>query len=113
PPGAADRARRITQWLDLIEQDPAEPAPDDLTQRTLARVQAIRQQHRFAQQVEMLREPRRSLGVDWRQLVTAAAMFLIAFSLLMPVLSRTRADAQRVACAGNLAAAGSAIGAYA
>lgn len=113
PPDSAARAQTIARLLDVIEQDPIEPAPDDLTARTLARVQAIRQQRRFAEQVEMLREPRRSVGVDWRQLVSAAAIFLVACSLVMPVLSRTRADARRIACAGNLATAGSAFGAYA
>lgn len=113
PPESADRAQRLSRLLDLLEQDPVEPAPSDLTQRTLERLQTVRQQRRFAEQVEMLREPRRSLGVDWRQLVSAAAIFLVAFSLLMPVLNRTRADARRVACAGNLATAGSAFGTYA
>lgn len=113
PAGSSERAQRIVQLLDLIERDPVEAAPPDLTQRTLARVQAVRQQRRFAEQVEMLREPRRSLGIDWRQMLSAAAIFLVACSLVMPVLSRTRADARRTACAGNLATAGTAFGSYA
>ena len=108
--------RRVAAAADLLrvlDQDaPADP-PDDLVARTLARVQDARQRERFAQQVEMLAAPRRTAGVSWRQLVSAAAIFLIATSLLLPVLERNQTEAQRVIGAGNLSSAGIALQQYA
>ncbi|MEM6553922.1 MAG: hypothetical protein AAF750_17535 [Planctomycetota bacterium] len=115
PPGSADRAPRVDALLGLLDQaQSAEPAPpDDLAQRTLDRVLQDRQRLRFAQQVDLFRQPTRSIGVSLRQLLSAAAILLIGASLLLPVLSRSQADAARRACLTNLGALGQAFSAYA
>ena len=72
-----------------------------------------RRRERFAQQIEVYGQPRRTLGVGWRQVLSAAAVFLIGLSLLMPAIDRSRQQAQQIACATNLGIAGQQIGAYA
>ncbi|MEL7090035.1 MAG: hypothetical protein AAGL98_16595, partial [Planctomycetota bacterium] len=61
----------------------------------------------------MLSQPRRTLGVGWRQVLSAAAVFLIGISLLMPAIDRSRQQAQQAACSFNLGIAGQQMGAYA
>lgn len=78
----AERAREVFQLLDRARNAKSwraaeggnEGRADDLVQRTLAAAAAERQRERFAQQVAMFGEPRRTLGVGWRQLVSAAAV---------------------------------------
>jgi len=118
PPGAGDRGRRLADLLALIDSGLGDPTPeidpgDDLVARTMQRIAQDRQRRRFTQQVQMLSAPRQTLGVAWHQILTAAAVFLIAASLLMPVLERNRAEAARVACAYNLGMAGMGFGSYA
>lgn len=109
------RTARVVGWLALYEHDPVAAAPADLTQRTMQRITDMRQRHRFAQQIAMLRgdAPTRGLGFQWRELATTAAVILIGLSLAIPVLDRGRADARRIACNSNLAAAGLGFGLYA
>ena len=113
PSGLGERTETLSALLGLLDQDvPAAPSAD-LTARTLAAVKAHEQRQRFSAQVQMLAEPRRTIGVGWRQLATAAAVFIIGASLLMPVMERQQADARRVTGAGYLAMAGRAMGSYA
>lgn len=114
---SAGRAEKMAALLGLLDRDaPDEPDAadlDDLTARTLAAVAEDRQRQRFARQVHVFAEPRQTTGVAWRQVMTAAAVFLIGFSLLLPVIDRSRDDAQRRACASGLAGMGGAFGRYA
>lgn len=111
----AERAVRAAGWLAMWRHDPVADAPGDLVARTMARVADLRQQRRFAQQIAMMQRDAspRGWGFQWRELGTAAAVILIGLSLAIPVLDRTRADARRVACATNLAAAGMGLNQYA
>jgi len=86
---------------------------DQLRAKTLERVQQQRQRERFAEQVQVLAEPRQTLGVAWRQVMTAAAVFLIGVSLLMPVMSRVQSDANRTACAMGQQAIGAGFASFA
>lgn len=113
PAGSADRADRVRGVLQLLEQYPVEEPAEDLTQRTLARLREVRQRERFAQQVQMLSAPRPTMGVTWQQVIASAAMFLIGFSLLMPVLQRNQEQSRQLGGAANLAAAGVGFGQYA
>ncbi len=113
PPGLTERTEKLAALLSLLEHDTVQDPPADLTARTLETIQRQTQQKRFAEQVQMLSEPRRTLGFDWRQLATAAAVFLIGATLLIPVMSRQQADSRRVAGMGNLRKAGEAMSAYA
>ena len=111
----ADQTGRVAKaeaLLGILDQDPVDAPPADLTRRTLAKVRENQQRQRFAQQVQMLAEPRQTIGVGWRQLVAAASIFLIAASLLIPVLDRNRSEAQRVVGAARLGSTGIAIQKY-
>jgi hypothetical protein len=112
PPGSEARAAAMARLLGLLESYPVEDAGDDLVEKTLARARAARQEQRFAQQVQMLAEPRQTTGASWSQIASAVAVFVIGLSLLMPVLERNRQEAGRVACASNLARTGQALGSY-
>ncbi len=113
PPGLTERSEKIRQLLALLDQDSPQDPPTDLTNRTLQAIRANQQRQRFSQQVQMLAEPRRSLGVNWHQLLTAAAVFIIGTSLLMPVMQRQQADSRRITGAANMAMTGRAMASYA
>jgi hypothetical protein len=120
PPGAAERAPRLRKLLGLLDHADAQHDQqitdahlDELTTRTLDAVHEQRQRQRFAQQVAIFAEPRRTMGVAWRQVMTAAAVFLIGLSLLLPVLNKVDADAKRTQCASNLQAVGAGFGSFA
>jgi hypothetical protein len=113
PAGLGERTDVVSGLLGLLDQDEVADPQADLTARTLSAIRSREQRKRFTEQVQMLAEPRRTLGVDWRQLATAAAVFLIGASLLIPVMARQQADSRRVAGASNMSYAGQAIGSYA
>lgn len=120
PPGSAERAKRLRDLLGLLDhaddrhdEQITDEHLDDLTARTLEAVNEQRQRQRFAQQVAIFAEPRRTMGVGWRQVMTAAAVFLIGLSLLLPVLNKVDADAKRAQCASNLQAVGAGFGSFA
>ena len=122
---AADdtRTRRARQLLavvgrsasarDTAPASASRDADEALVGHTLAAVAAQRQREKFAQQVAMYAEPRRTLGVSWRQLVSAAAVLVVGVSLLFPALENQRQQAQQIACMGNLGIAGQQMNAYA
>ncbi len=111
--GLGERCEKVRELLALLEQDPAQDPAGDLTARTLEAIRAHEQRQRFSQQVQMLAEPRRTIGVNWHQLVTAAAVFIIGASLLMPVMERQKADSYRITGAANMGLAGQAMASYA
>ncbi len=113
-----DRLVKLQGVLSLLDRDAAESSSSSSVERvnrTIAAVDGSRQRDRFAQQIEMMRlaPPTRGIGVSWRQLAGAAAVFLLGVSVLLPTLERTRAEANRAACMSNLAMAGQAFGSYA
>lgn len=107
----AQRKAKVGQLLGVLARCPAEAPPADLRQRTLERIALARQRERFNEQIGALSAP--TPAFRWGELITVAAMLMIGTSLLWPMLSRTRAEARRVACATNLAAAGMGLGNYA
>lgn len=115
PPGLSDRSPKVRSLMALLDQCPASCAEADepCIEATLAAVNQARQRERFAQQVQMMSTPPRTLGLSLRQAISAAAIVLIGASLLLPVLSRSREVAQRTACAGNLSLFSRAVSGYA
>lgn len=111
--GDPQRIERVSKVLSLLDALPVAEPSNDLVARTMTAIEQTRQRERFASQVQMLAGSDGSLGVGWRQILSAAAVFIIGISLLLPFLSRSRAEARRVACATNLQTAGSAFGSYA
>lgn len=113
PPGSAERAQKLVALLSLLDYDTVDQPPADLVARTVSRVASYEQRQTLSQQLEILREPRRTLGLNWGRALSAAALFVVGFSLLLPALNRTQADARRIACAANLGFAGQAFNTYA
>ena len=113
PPGSGERIGKVNELFSVLEQDVVADPPVDLTARTLQTIRADEQRKRFTEQVQMLAEPRRTIGFDWKQLTTAAAVFVIGTCLLIPVMDRQQADSRRFAGAGNMRHAGQALGQYA
>jgi hypothetical protein len=113
PAGLSERSDKVIELLALLDQDAVQDPPADLTSRTMEAVTAHEQRLRFSQQVQMLSDPRRSIGVNWHQLFTAAAVFIIGATLLMPVMERQQADSRRIAGASNMSLAGQAMSSYA
>jgi len=109
---ALQRAVKIQALGSLLDRSGHETVPHDLVTRTLESVREAQQKRRFAQQVQALGVSRPA-RFQWGELMTVAAVLLIAASLIWPVMERVRSDARRVACANNLAIAGQAFGRYA
>lgn len=114
-PARQEKVQQLFSLLDTLSENDADSADagDDLIEKTMARVNAARQRERFATQVQMLAEPRRTLGVGFGQIAAAAVLMLVGASLLFPFLEQNRADANRLACNANLASAGMAFNQYA
>jgi hypothetical protein len=108
-----ERQAQVRRLLSLLDHCHADEPSEDLVAQTIARAQNVRQQERFAQQVQMLGGSAGSIGVSWRQILAAAAVFLLGLSLLMPVLERQQRESRRVACASNLGVAGQSMQQYA
>ncbi|QQE13098.1 hypothetical protein JD969_06450 [Planctomycetota bacterium] len=113
PAGSSERAEKIEDLLNVFGQYPDEEVPEDLTAKTMSFIKQSEQRERFTAQIDMLSQPRRSLGVSWKQIVSAAAVFILGFCLLMPAVQNNRQTANRVACSAALSGMGSAIGRYA
>jgi hypothetical protein len=109
------RADKIANLLATLDHLPDHPAPDLLTAKTLAAIERARQQDRFSQQIEALARGSTGLGpgISLRDLAAAAAVLLISFSLLWPLLSSQRGTARQIACQANLGLAGRAFASYA
>lgn len=124
PPGVGrDRVQRCDQWMKLIDagmsgddlgvDDKPTTMGDALVQRTLAAVREQQQRERFAQQIDMLRAPRQSLGIGWGRLAMSAAVLILGLSLLMPVLEQNHNQAVSAVCASNMSLAGQGFAQYA
>lgn len=114
PPGSAERAARLKDVMGLLDgYQVDERADDDLIRRTIELANAAKQKERFAEQVQMLSQPRGASGFRWREALTAAAILVIGISLLLPAIHQTREQAVQQACMANLGAAGQGIANYA
>lgn len=106
-----ERGQRICELLGLMETLPTPAAGDLLVPRTMQRIEQARQR----EQLDAHRDGGRTGGgiMRWSDLAAVAAMLMITFSLAMPMLERSRADAHRLACQSNLQAAAAGFGSYA
>jgi len=112
-----NRAERLDHLLAVIGQCPAEDPNPDLGDRTLQHIRQQRNEARLAAQIQMLRGDGDSGGgrfsFSWAQMGVAAAVVVIAFSLLLPMLAHNRHLAHRFLCQQNLHDASQAMGAFA
>ncbi|MEM6756836.1 MAG: hypothetical protein AAF586_06685, partial [Planctomycetota bacterium] len=85
PPDSAERVAALRRLFAVLDTDApgADPAEavdaeaDALLEQTVAAVAAARQRERFAEQIEMLRQPKMGLGFSWQRGLAAAAAFLL------------------------------------
>ena len=111
PTNQSPRVVKAKQVLGLLDAYDVAPPPPELFQSTLARVGEAKQRRtlrrgrqQFAQQIQTLSVPASSFG--WRETMAVAASLLVMATLMIPILHANQADAQRVACAAHLQAAG-------
>ncbi len=112
----AARTQCVRACIQLLDHDAVEGPAPTLVAATMARLEQLRQREQFAEQVNALAGDGEVLvgrALNWRQITAIAAMVMIAVSVMWPVLTRARVDAQRMASANNLAMAGHGFGLYA
>lgn len=105
------QAERLRRLMSLLDACPVENPSADLVQRTLSRIQQQEDRRRFAMQVDALVTP--DPAFRWRELSAVAAVLMIGFAVMWPVLSQARQDARRIACQQNLGVAGQGLSRYA
>lgn len=115
PKALRDRADRHRRLADLVTA-PARETPDasrsDLVDRTLQQVQAAIDAESEAMRIER----RRGLGFSRGRLadvVSVAAVLLIAVSIIWPVMGALNEQASRATCLSNMHAAAAAMSTYA
>ncbi len=84
---------------------------DDLVERTLMRIQTHIDQESQSMQIEG--STRSGFSIRWSDLISVAAMFLLAASVIMPIMSGLRSNAQQTICFDNMNSAANAFGLYA
>ena len=106
------RIERVEAVLELVGMCPAVDAPDDLVRRTLGRIT-----RHEATDPDVARLHAQGRGVDapirMREILAVAAMLLVAASLILPVLAKTRSEAMRIACNARIGTVGKAFAHYA
>ncbi len=114
PAAIRDRARRYDQLLSLLTSPVAgEDAREQRIDRTLARIQLAVDQH---EQRMIIQSPRGgwALGrVRLGDLVSVAALLLIASALIGPMVLGVREHARRLACQTNMSGAAAGFSLYA
>lgn len=118
PPGSAGRAERMAGLLRVLAGDrPAGAATeahlDDLTAQVMAVVADRRLRRAFVDPAEIAGIGSGGGAVAWRQVLTAAAVFVVGLSLLLPVLSNNRSRVQQTVCASGLSDLGAGFARYA
>lgn len=109
PSALRERASRHADVAALLTHSVvAQETSPDLTERTLAAVQAEIDRSEHAMQLDGRRGP----GFAWREIISVAAMVLIAASVVLPITSQARHMGQTAACASNLASAAAGFGEY-
>lgn len=114
-PADSARGAAILGMLRNLEAYPVSSADDSLVDATLARIdrhdaetqakfRLVGQEHADTSEARW--------GFRWADLLTLAAVLLIAASILTPVAHNVRARSQQTACAANLASLGGALSSY-
>ncbi|MFK7789153.1 MAG: hypothetical protein AB8C95_06595 [Phycisphaeraceae bacterium] len=107
PAGVRERLAGVRRVLELLDQTDGEPIPSGLAKRTIQAIDQDRlaQQQRSAMSSMNIASHRQGpIGI--RQIATTAALFVMALSILLPVLSNAQRDAQIAQCGQNLAGLG-------
>jgi len=113
PAAQKARAEKVENLLGLLDHLPAEDPGDLLIERTLQAIREARQRENAQRDNAAATVEPNGFGVRWNDVLAVAAMILITLSIAMPMVSHNRANARKVACESNLAAAGFGFGKYA
>lgn len=104
----------VLQTLRHLDRYPVEPSDDSLIDATRARIaRAEREQAQRMRLDPVERLSGSGLRLRRADLITAAAMILVAVGVGTPILSAMRQTSFEAACANNLRVAGNALHAYA
>lgn len=109
PQSLRERARKHEALAALLTGGATLGGLDDLTERTLSRVQA--EIDRQAEALEIA--PRRRPGIRLADLVSVAAVLLIGCGVLLPVLTAMREQSRRAICHANMGNTALAMSTYA
>ena len=113
PSGLDPELGKRAAKLDRIGSLLTAPVPgdrDSLVERTLSRIQDQIDQRESAMRVG--ERGRGSFSLRWSDLISVAAMLLLAASVVMPIMSGIRANAQQNQCNQNMLSAANAFGMY-
>ncbi|XAM01335.1 hypothetical protein OT109_08060 [Phycisphaeraceae bacterium D3-23] len=113
PPGGRERAAAATSVLGLLDRWQADDVPAGLAERALQHVHEARQRESVARLPQDRPASSHGWSIGLRQVGSAAALILISMSLLVPVLSKARTDAEVASCKANLGGAGNGLYQYA
>lgn len=112
PSGVRARAERHAALLSLLDVRVDDAERTRLVASTLTHIQSSVDDQ--AVRMQLAERPARvAFKPRWADLMTVAALMLISFGVLTPMLGAMRSGAQKTACAGNMATAGAAFGQYA
>ncbi|MCE9590003.1 MAG: hypothetical protein K8S99_05710 [Planctomycetes bacterium] len=110
---SCEQGKRALGWMKVIGHCPCDTPAVDLAKRTMARVNESRLRQKFTRPATGWRT--RSASWTWAEFGAVAAMLVIGFVLLWPVVHRTPQDTARLAggAGGNsLNMAGQSMGTY-
>lgn len=114
PAALRKRATRVSHLLDLLGTENGRPEADasgGLISRTLSRVQSAADDQRSRMRLEVA--PVGGRRIRMADLMTVAALLLIATAAVGPMVGAMREQSRRMACQSNLQAAGIGFGSYA
>ncbi len=115
PAGSAKPVEEHAGLASLLTGGPAfEPAARErLIGKTLAGIDAALDEQSDRMRLDSRRAAGRVASISIRDIVSVAAVLMIAASVVWPVLSHMREESRRMACNSNLGAASSALASYA
>ncbi len=109
-PELRERAARIDRVGGLLTASAATEGRERLVERTLGGIQARIDERRAAMRIG--ERGRGGFSLRWSDLISIAAMLLLAASVVMPIMSGVRASAQQNLCNENMLSAANAFGMY-
>lgn len=107
PTGVRERVAKLQGVLNVLDRANDEPIPERLADQTIQAIQRDRQQQqqRSALSAMPIASDRQgSIGI--RQIATTAALFVMALSILLPMLNNAQRNAEIAQCSENLAGLG-------
>lgn len=112
-PPDRDRGERLVGVMRLLDRYPVADADASLVNATMARIE--QHDRRQQEQFKLIDEPAapRRWRPRWGDLFTLAAVFLVGFGVLMPVVKRMREVAEQNTCGAHMASLGGAFSIFA